>query len=54
VRPRWRTLLDRSGVELALVNRASRLGTVLRTAPDWEVLYEDGVAVVLAKRRGAS
>lgn len=54
VRPRWRTLLDRSGVELVLVNRASRLGTVLRTAPDWEVLYEDGVAVVLAKRRGAS
>jgi hypothetical protein len=54
VRPRWRTLLDRSGVELVLVNRASRLGTVLRTAPDWEVLYEDAVAVVLAKRKVGS
>jgi hypothetical protein len=53
LRPRWRETLDASGARLALVKARSPLSIVLRTAPDWQVLYEDRTAVVLA-RRGAS
>jgi hypothetical protein len=50
LRPRWRETLDGSGVRLALVSARSPLAIVLRAAPDWQVLYEDRIAVVLAKR----
>ncbi len=53
VRPRWRETLDRSGARLALVPARSALAIVLRVAPDWRVLYEDRVAVLLGKREPA-
>jgi hypothetical protein len=53
LRPRWRETLDRSGARLALISARSGLAIVLRAAPDWQVLYEDRIAVVLA-RRGSS
>jgi hypothetical protein len=54
VRPRWRQTLERTGMDLVLVRARSRLASVLRTSPDWEVLYHDHVAVVLGRRRATS
>lgn len=50
VRPRWRATLDRMRPQYALIRSRSALARVLRLAPDWEVVYEDHLAVVLAKR----
>lgn len=50
VRPHWRRTLDRSGVGLALVRAQSLLAMALRASPDWQVIYEDPLAVVFAKR----
>jgi hypothetical protein len=54
VRPRWRETLEATGVGLVLVRARSRLASVLRTSPEWEVLYHDHVAVVLGRRRVTS
>jgi hypothetical protein len=48
--PRWRETLDGSPARLALIKTGSPLAIALRAAPDWQVLYEDRLAVVLAKR----
>jgi hypothetical protein len=53
LRPRWRETLDGSQARLALIKAGSPLAIALRAAPDWQVLYEDRLAVVLA-RRGSS
>jgi hypothetical protein len=53
LRPRWRETLDGSAARLALIKAGSPLAIALRAAPDWQVLYEDRLAVILAKR-GAS
>ena len=50
VRPRWRETLDRLGTRLAVVHARSPLAIVLQASPDWEVLHEDKVAIVLGKR----
>ncbi len=50
VHPRWRQTLDGSGARLALIPTKSSLAIVLRAAPDWQVLYEDRIAVVFGKR----
>jgi len=50
VGPRWRQTLDRSGVGLALIRTHSPLARALRASPDWEVLYEDQLAIILAKQ----
>jgi hypothetical protein len=54
VRPRWRETLERSGARLTLIRARSPLAIVLRASPDWEVLYEDRVAVLFGKRGSAS
>ena len=54
VRPRWRQTLDRLGARLAVIPARSPLAVVLRASPDWEVLYEDRIAVVLGKREAQS
>ncbi|HSE96173.1 MAG TPA: hypothetical protein VLD61_09780 [Methylomirabilota bacterium] len=54
VRPRWRETLERTGMGLVLVRARSRLASVLRASPEWEVLYHDHVAVVLGRRRATS
>jgi hypothetical protein len=53
VHPRWRQTLDRSGARLALVQAKSTLAIVLRASTDWQVLYEDRIAVVLGKREAS-
>jgi hypothetical protein len=53
LRPRWRETLDASGARLALISTKSPLAIALRAAPDWQVLYEDRLSVVFA-RRGSS
>lgn len=50
VRPRWRETLDRHGIGLVLIKPRSPLTIVLRASPEWEVLYEDQVAVVFGRR----
>ena len=50
VRPRWRETLDRLGARLAIIHARSPLAVVLRASPDWQVLYEDKIALVLGRR----
>ena len=50
VRPRWRSTLDRLDPRLAVVQARSPLVIVLKASSDWQVLYEDRIAVVLGKR----
>ena len=50
LRPRWRETLDASGARLALISTKSPLAIALRAAPDWQVLYEDRLSVVFARR----
>jgi hypothetical protein len=53
VRPRWRETLERLGPRLVLVSARSPLAIVLRASPDWQVLYEDRIAVVLGRREAS-
>jgi len=50
VRPGWRQILDRLGPRLTLLEARSPLAIVLKASPDWQVLYEDRLAVVLGRR----
>jgi len=50
VRPRWRETLDRRGIGLVLIRARSTLAFFLRVSPEWEVLYEDPVAVLFGRR----
>jgi hypothetical protein len=54
VRPRWRQTLDQTGARLVLIHARSPLAIALKAAPDWRVLYEDKVAVVLGKQGARS
>jgi hypothetical protein len=54
VRPHWRGTLTRLGPRLVLIKARSPLAVVLKAAPDWQVLYEDPVAVLLGKRESTS
>jgi hypothetical protein len=52
--PGWRETLGRMGFRLAVMRTRSPLVLVLRESPDWEILFEDKIAVVLAKKRDTS
>jgi hypothetical protein len=48
---RWRDVFDRYGFEVALVPPDWPLATVLKAAPDWNLDYDDGRALVLSRVR---
>jgi hypothetical protein len=52
LRPGWRASLEGLGARYAVIRPGGPLATVLRLSPDWDVVYEDRVAVVLVRREG--
>ncbi|MBV9304258.1 MAG: hypothetical protein JOY62_00825 [Acidobacteriaceae bacterium] len=45
----WQTELKRFGVDMVLLKPDAPLATVLKTAPGWKVLFDDGSAIVFCK-----
>jgi hypothetical protein len=50
LRPDWKTLLDRYGVDYIVYNRGEALANVLATQPDWTLAYQDSVAVIYVRK----
>jgi hypothetical protein len=46
LRPRWRQVLDGTGVDYVVVSRGCPLDDVLAGAPGWRLAYADPTAVV--------
>jgi len=50
LRPDWKTLLDKNGVDYIVYNRGEALANVLATQPDWTLVYQDSVAVIYVRK----
>ena len=49
LRPDWKQVLDRYGVDYIVYNQDAALSNVLATQPDWTLVYEDKVAVIYVR-----
>ncbi len=49
MRPDWKQILDRYGVDYVVYNKGEALSNVLATQPDWTVVYQDSVAVIYVR-----
>jgi hypothetical protein len=49
LRPDWRSLLDKYGVDYVVYNKGEALSNVLITQPDWKVAYQDSEAVIFVR-----
>jgi hypothetical protein len=49
LRPDWRQVLDKYGVDYVVYNRGAALSNVLATQADWRLVYEDPVAVIYVR-----
>ena len=49
LRPDWKQILDRYGVDYVVYNKGEALSNVLATQPDWTQVYEDSVAVIFVR-----
>jgi hypothetical protein len=49
LRPDWRTLLDKYGVDYVVYNKGEALSNVLITESDWKVVYQDSEAVIFVR-----
>lgn len=47
--PRWREVLDRHQVAVALVEKEARLAVLLETQPDWRLAYEGEVEKIFVR-----
>jgi hypothetical protein len=50
LRPDWKALLDKNGVDYIVYNRGEALANVLATQPDWTLVYQDSVAVIYIRK----
>jgi hypothetical protein len=50
LRPDWKILLDKNGVDYIVYNRGEALANVLATQPDWTLVYQDPVAVIYVRK----
>ncbi len=50
LRPDWRQVLDKYGVDYVVYNKGEALSNVLATQPDWTLVYEDDVAVIYVRK----
>ena len=53
LRPDWKTMLDKYGVDYIVYNRGEALANVLATQSDWKLVYEDKVAVIYVRNTSA-
>ena len=51
LRPNWRTLLDKYGVDYIVYNQGEALANVLATQPDWKLVHDDPVAVIYVRNQ---
>jgi len=49
LRPDWKQILDRYGVDYVVYNKGEALSNVLATQPDWTEVYQDSVAVIYVR-----
>jgi hypothetical protein len=49
LRPDWKQVMDRYGVDYVVYNKGEALANVLATEPDWTVVYSDDVAVIYVR-----
>jgi hypothetical protein len=49
LRPDWRSILDRYGVDYVIYNRGEPLANVLALDPQWTLVYQDSVAVIYTR-----
>jgi hypothetical protein len=54
LRPDWKQVLDRYGVDYIIYNKDAALSNVLATQPEWTLVYEDKVAVIYIRRPARS
>ena len=50
LRPDWKSVLDRNGVDYIVYNRGEALANVLATQPDWTLVYQDSGAVIYVRK----
>jgi hypothetical protein len=50
LRPDWKSLLDKNGVDYIVYNRGEALANVLATQSDWTPVYQDSVAVIYVRK----
>jgi hypothetical protein len=50
LRPDWKSVLDRHGVDYIVYNRGEALANVLATQPDWTLVYQDSEAVIYVRK----
>jgi hypothetical protein len=49
LRPDWKQVLDKYGVDYIVYNRGEALANVLATQPEWKLVYQDSVAVIYVR-----
>src|SRR5207302_7627299 len=49
LRPDWRSMLDKYGVDYVVYNKGEALSNVLINEPDWKVVYQDSEAVIFVR-----
>jgi len=49
LRPDWKAMLDRYGVDYIVYNRGEAVANVLATQSDWKLVYQDSVAVIYVR-----
>jgi hypothetical protein len=51
LRPDWKQVLDKYGVDYVVYNKGDALANVLATQPDWTLVYQDNVAVIYVRNK---
>jgi len=51
VQPDWSKVLDERHVDWVLVEKDSSLGTILKQTPGWDLIHEDGTAVLFHREK---
>jgi hypothetical protein len=46
----WRQTLDEDGINLVLIESGSTLAKFLKSDPAWDILYQDGMAIVFVRK----
>ena len=49
LRPDWKTMLDKYGVDYIVYNKGEALANVLATQTEWKLVYQDSVAVIYVR-----
>jgi hypothetical protein len=49
LRPDWKTMLDKYGVDYIVYNKGEALANVLATQSEWKLVYQDSVAVIYVR-----